>query len=135
MQSIVKGLFLTALCFSLIMTSSLPAAAQPSKTGTVITFGASVPLTGWATYEGRIFEQGYKLWQEEVNKIGGIKVGPNRHKVNLILYDDKSDAQTAAKLTEKLITEDKVDFLLSPFSSTLTVATSAIAEKYKKINK
>jgi branched-chain amino acid transport system substrate-binding protein len=130
----MKRVIITAVVFCLAIVLPQLVEAQGSKAGNVVTFGSSVPLTGWATYEGRIVEQGYKLWQEEINKIGGLKVGTARYKVNLIVYDDKSDAQTAAKLTEKLITEDKVDFLLSPFSSTLTVATSAIAEKYKKIN-
>jgi branched-chain amino acid transport system substrate-binding protein len=33
-------------------------------------------------------------------------------------------------LVERLITEDEVDFLLGPYSSGLTMSTSAIAEKY-----
>ncbi len=100
----------------------------------IIKIGASVPLTGGMAYEGKLFEKGYKFWAEKVNEKGGIKIDSEDYKVEVVLYDDKSDAQTAAKLTEKLITEDKVDFLLSPFSSTLTFATSAIAEKYGKIN-
>ncbi len=107
---------------------------QATEKEKTIIMGASCPLTGWGSTEGRLFEQAYRFWQEHVNANGGIKVGQENYKVELILYDDKSDAQTAAKLTEKLITEDKVDFLLSPYSSTLTFATSAIAEKYKVIN-
>jgi len=45
-------------------------------------------------------------------KKGGIEVGGKKIKVTVIYYDDQSDPQVSAKLTEKLITEEKVQFLL-----------------------
>jgi branched-chain amino acid transport system substrate-binding protein len=50
--------------------------------------------------------------------------------VEIIMYDDESNADTSASLTERLITEDEVDFLLGPYSSGLTMSASAIAERY-----
>ncbi|MCZ7664410.1 MAG: amino acid ABC transporter substrate-binding protein [Thermoleophilia bacterium] len=100
----------------------------------VIKIGSSVPLTGALAKEGQLVKEGYEFWRDTVNGQGGIKVGNDMYTVELVLYDDKSDAPTAAKLTEKLITEDKVDFLLSPYSSGLTISTSATAEKYQKVN-
>lgn len=97
----------------------------------VLKLGASVCLTGRMAKEGGYVKDGYTLWMEETNKKGGIKVGNDRYKVEIIFYDDKSDPQTGAKLTEKLITEDKVNFILGPYGSGITLATSAIAEKYK----
>jgi len=100
----------------------------------VIRLGAAVSETGKYAREGKDTRQGYVLWQEWVNnEYGGIKVGNERYKVELIMYDDEGDPDTAARLTEKLITEDKVDFLLGPYSSSLTKSASAIAEKYDKI--
>ncbi len=66
-----------------------------------------------------------------VNTKGGIKVGNDNYKVEILFYDDKGEAQAGAKLTEKLITEDKVKFILGPYGSGITLATSAIGEKYK----
>ncbi len=97
----------------------------------VLKLGASVCLTGRLAKEGNYVKDGYTLWMEEVNKKGGIKVGNDRYKVEIVFYDDKSDPQTGAKLTEKLITEDKVKFILGPYGSGITLATSAIGEKYK----
>lgn len=113
--------------------------SQTTSTGAsggekVLKFGSSAPLTGGLAKEGNLVREGYEFWRDAINAKGGIKVGDDTYKVELILYDDKSDAATAAKLTEKLITEDKVNFLLSPYSSGLTVSTSAIAEKYKMVN-
>ena len=51
--------------------------------------------------------------------------------VKLVYYDDKSEAETAVKVYEKLITDDKVDLLFSPNSTTIHFAIFPIAEKYK----
>ena len=67
------------------------------------------------------------MWVDEVNGRGGL-LG---HKINLVLLDDKSDTQTAVKLYEKLITEDKVDVLLAPYSSAITEAVANVNERYK----
>ncbi len=99
----------------------------------VIKIGASVSLTGNLARFGNMVKSGYELWQEEVNAKGGIKVGDKMLPVEIIYYDDQSDNQTSAKLTEKLITSDKVNFLLGPFGSGATFATTAIAEKYNVI--
>lgn len=112
-------------------TTTAPVAAAGDK---VIKIGSSAPLSGALAKEGALVKEGYEFWRDTVNAKGGIKVGNDMYKVELILYDDQSDAPTAAKLTEKLITEDKVNFLLSPYSSGLTVSTSATAEKYKIVN-
>ncbi|HEX7473404.1 MAG TPA: amino acid ABC transporter substrate-binding protein, partial [Candidatus Limnocylindrales bacterium] len=52
-------------------------------------------------------------------------------KVELKEYDNQSLADTAVSQIERLVTVDKVDLLVGPFSSALTIPTSAVAEKYK----
>jgi len=116
------------LAWLLVLGWGIGPAASAEK---VLKLGASVCLTGRLAKEGNYVKDGYTLWLEEVNKKGGIKVGNDRYKVDIIFYDDKSDPQTGAKLTEKLITEDKVNFILGPYGSGITLATSAIGEKYK----
>jgi branched-chain amino acid transport system substrate-binding protein len=117
-------------------TTTAQASTTTGAAGTdkIIKIGSSAPLSGGLAAEGTLVKEGYEFWRDTVNAKGGIKVGNDMYKVELVLYDDKSDAPTAAKLTEKLITEDKVNFLLSPYSSGLTVSTSATAEKYKIVN-
>ncbi len=90
-------------------------------------------MTGKFAREGALVKEGYDFWKDWVNARGGINVGGKKHKVDIVYYDDKSDTMTAAKLTEKLITEDKVNFLLAPYSSGIAFATSAIGERYHYI--
>jgi len=96
----------------------------------VIKIGAAVSLTGKMAYEGRLVKQGYEVWEDWVNSHGGIDVGGENYKVKVIYYDDESDPVRGAKLTEKLITQNKVRYLGGPFSSSITFATTAIGEKY-----
>jgi branched-chain amino acid transport system substrate-binding protein len=99
-----------------------------------IRLGAAVSDTGKYAREGQDTRQGYDLWLDWVNnEYGGIKVGDHRYEVEIVYYDDEGDPDTAASLVEKLITEDEVDYLLGPYSSGLTMSTSAIAEKYNII--
>ena len=71
------------------------------------------------------------MWLEKVNAAGGINVGGTKMKVQLVKYDYQSDGQRAAQLAEKLLTDDKVDFLLSPFGSGHTKIIATIAARYE----
>jgi branched-chain amino acid transport system substrate-binding protein len=104
---------------------TLEAAAQDK-----IRVGASISLTGKFAREGTLVKEGYDFWRDWANGRGGVNVGTKKYSVEIVYYDDKSDAMTSAKLTEKLITEDKVNFLLAPYSSGIAFATSTIGERY-----
>ena len=93
--------------------------------------GFTVPLTGAFGKDGSLVKDAYVFWKEAVNGQGGIEVQSNRHPVDLIFYDDKSEPQTSAKLVEKLITEDRVDLLLGGFGSSQIMAASAVSEKFR----
>lgn len=95
-----------------------------------IRIGFPVPLTGAFGRDGSLVRDAYLFWKETVNAGGGIEVRGKRYPVELIFYDDKSDPPTSAKLTEKLITEDKVDLLLGGFGSSQVIAASAVSEKF-----
>jgi branched-chain amino acid transport system substrate-binding protein len=104
--------------------------AETEFAGTVV-LGAAVSETGKYAREGKDTRQGYETWVDWVNnEYGGLNIGGERYQVEVVYYDDEGDPDTAANLVERLITEDEVDFLLGPYSSGLTMSTSAIAEKY-----
>ncbi len=104
-----------------LIVSSPIYAAQDS-----IRLGATVSLEGRYARVSFMVKKGYELWAEEVNQRGGI-LG---RKVELIFYDDKSRSDLVGPLYEKLITEDKVDMVLSPYGSTLTMHASEVTEKH-----
>jgi len=96
----------------------------------VIKFGAPLPLTGALAPEALKQQQGYDLWAEQANKAGGIKVGNKKMKVEIVYIDYQSNTPRAVQAAEKLITQDKVDFLFSPFGSGAAKAASTVSEKY-----
>ena len=110
----------------LLVVSAIPAWAN-HRPGNEVLLGGAISQTGqYAEPAGRQVNS-IKLWTDEVNARGGM-LG---HKVVVRLLDDKSDTQTAIKLYEKLITEDKVDLLLAPYSSGITEAVANVNERYK----
>lgn len=121
---------LSILPFLLLGSLVLPPTPAPAQT---VKIGAAVALTGRFAKEANLMYDGYRLWADEVNRRGGINVAGKRMKLEMVYYDDKSEPQTAVDLTEKLITQDKVHFLLAPFSSVIVQQTSVIGEKYKII--
>lgn len=102
-----------------------------AETKKEITVGFALSLTGrFSTDVSDVFTS-YQMWAEEVNRQGGIlvKAEGRRLPVRLIWYDDQSDASTSAKLYERLILQDRVDLLLSPWGSGINFAVTAITEK------
>lgn len=92
-----------------------------------IVIGASISVTGAYSRLGEELRRGYGLWQKDVNARGGLLGRP----VELKTYDDQSDPTTGAKLYEKLITQDKVDLIIGPFTSAVGFAASTVTEKYE----
>lgn len=104
-------------------------AVQASAQGT-IRFGAPLPLTGALAPEAVKQQQGYDLWAETVNAAGGIDVGGKKMKVEIVYTDYQSNTPRAVQAAEKLITQEKVDFLFSPFGSGAAKAASTVSERY-----
>ena len=98
--------------------------------GTLL-FGAPISLTGSTAKEGSLTRDGYDLWRDTYNKSGGINVGGKHYKIETKYYDDASNAQQSATLADKLINEDKVNFLLGPYGTAPTLQVSTVAEKNK----
>ena len=99
--------------------------------GRTITFGATISITGKTAKEGEYARDGYQFFVDSINERGGITVGGTPYQVKLRYYDDESDPTRAALLYERLITEDRIDFLLGPYGSGPTDAVAAVAEKYQ----
>jgi branched-chain amino acid transport system substrate-binding protein len=117
---------LSALVVALaVAAGSVPATAQGA-----IKIGASLSLTGTYAQPGRYQHEGYQLCEKDLNAKGGLLGRP----VQLVVYDDQSTPATGVRLYEKLITEDKVDAVMGPYSSAISEAVANVTEKYNKVN-
>ena len=123
---------MTVRKLALLAAAAVAAVACGSGTSTgqtTITLGAPLGLTGSLTKESTLTQQGYNLWLDWINASGGIVVNGVKHPVVIKYYDDTSNANQSAVLMQKLITEDKAQFLLGPYGSAATATDAAIAEQ------
>jgi len=117
-----------------VAPTPIPTPAVPAKDKIVV--GMARPLSGpLAVIGDSAFRPVYETWVAEVNNQGGIYVEEYGKKlpIELKIYDDKSDIGTMTKLTEKLILEDKVDFLWPACSTAFIFAQAPIANKYEYV--
>ena len=103
----------------------------PAFAADEIVLGAAISQTGKYAREGKFYVDAYTLTVDAINKAGGVKVGGKPHKLTLKLYDDQSDPNLSVRLFTKLVTSDKVNLLLGPYSSGITIPASTVAEKYE----
>jgi len=116
---------------ALLILGAFGAAPCTALAQDVIRVGAPLPLTGPLAPDAAKQQQGYDLWAETANKAGGVNVGGKRMKVEIVYVDYQSNTPRAVQATEKLITQDKVNFMFSPFGSGAAKAASSVSEKYE----
>jgi branched-chain amino acid transport system substrate-binding protein len=113
-----------------LVVMGLAACGQTATNNTApsgpIKIGVSLSLSGDFQADGQFFQQGYQLWAADVNKSGGL-LG---RQVSLDILSDNSDPNQVVTNYNKLISSDKVDLVLGPYSSLLTKPASAAVNRY-----
>ena len=133
MNSNTKTKFSHVLWTMLIAIAIAVPGAALAKDKDKIVIGAARPISGpLSVFEETGFGPVYKMWVDQVNAEGGIYVKEYGKKlpVKMLVYDDKSDLGTMCRLLEKLIVQDKVDFVFPPASTAFLFAAGPIANKY-----
>jgi branched-chain amino acid transport system substrate-binding protein len=121
---LVTLVLISALC---VGCGSQPGATNTANQQTApIKIGISLSLSGEFADDGHAFEQGYQLWADEVNAHGGL-LG---RKVVLDIVSDASSPDQVQINYQKLITIDKVDLVVGPYSTLLTKPASLVANQY-----
>ena len=112
----------------------LPAAPSVFAAEKTVVIGYTASRTGKLNVEGMRQINGLGLWIDQVNAAGGVKL-PDGTVVKFAAkdYDDESKKERVQELYTKLISTDKADFLISPYSSGLADAAAVIAQQYNKI--
>lgn len=123
----------TFIAFILIFVIPSLSFAQKAPQKEKVKIGFSMALTGIYAPGAESQMNAYLLWAEEVNNKGGIYVKELNKKlpVELVYYDDQSQPDVAVKIYEKLITQDKVDLIMTPWGTTIHFAIAPLSEKYK----
>jgi branched-chain amino acid transport system substrate-binding protein len=121
-----KRIFILAMVFLFGMTSFTVASGQAIKIGVI------GPMQ---------FVQGHGHWNgatmaaDEINAKGGIQVGKKKMKIALIKADSNEfiNVTDATNAMERLVTKDKVDFVVGGFRTEAVLVMQDIAMENKKI--
>ena len=120
------GRLALAAAIGVVATAWPALAADPPKS---VRIGYAISLSGVNAQGAAVTTlSGYKLWVDDVNKKGGlmIKEFNKRIPIEVTEYDDTSNAETMVRLVERLMTQDKVDFVLPPWSTGFNLASAPV---------
>ncbi|MBE9543117.1 MAG: ABC transporter substrate-binding protein [Proteobacteria bacterium] len=123
----LKSLLVIILAFFLVVTFCFPAwGAKTIKIGVI---GPMQFVQGKGHWNGAV------MAAEEINARGGVKVGDKKMKIELVKADSNEflNVMDATNAMERLLTRDKVDFVVGGFRSEAVLAMQDIAMDYKKI--
>ncbi len=113
--------FLSAVVAGVLFATNV-VAAEPFR------IGVSLALTG-GRYDvpAEMQQRGYRLWEKDVNKRGGLM----GRKVQIRIVDDQGDKDEVRKAYLALITDHQVDMTFGPYSSALTLAAAAVVAAHR----
>jgi len=116
---------------SFITVAALAFASAALGQGTV-----KIAILGpMAFVQGENHWAGAEMARDEINKAGGISVGGRKLLLELVRADtnEMTSVPDAASAVERVLTRDKVDFLIGGFRSEAVLAMQEIAMDHKKL--
>jgi branched-chain amino acid transport system substrate-binding protein len=121
----VGWMMIAALCL-------VPVTALPVWAADVIKVGVIGPMN---FVQGQGHWNGATMAAEEINAEGGVQVGGKKMLVELVKADSNEfiSLTDATNAMERLVTQNKVDFVVGGFRTEAVMAMQDIAGEYKKI--
>jgi len=107
-----KNGWILGILLAILLSGGVALADEP------IRIGAIFSVTGPASFLGEPERNTAKMLEEDINKSGGL-LG---RKVEIIVYDDETDATKAVTALDRLIKKDKVVAVIGPSTSGNTLA-------------
>ena len=130
MKSFAKSFWSKTVILGFVFVLGIPSsplnAAQKE-----LKIGAIFPLSGRGATWGMAAQKAITVKQKEVNAKGGIKVGGDTYKLDILWEDDKFNAAAGRMAAEKLVNRDRVKFILGSQSSAVILAVQPITEPSK----
>jgi branched-chain amino acid transport system substrate-binding protein len=124
MRRSIGGLALAGL-------AALAAGGTVQAADKTLTIGLLGPLSGGAAAYGVELLRGAEMKIDEINKAGGLKVGPDTYQIKLVSYDHKAQAADTATATNKLVFQDKVKYIIGNAVGATCNAAQTITEPNK----
>ena len=114
-------------CIGLLV--SMLGASASAQSGPPIKIGFGIELTGALTSSGNAHLIAKQIWAEEINAKGGLLGRP----VQLIFYDNQTNASTMPGIYTKLLDVDKVDLLMGAATNMIVAAMPVAMQRNKMV--
>jgi branched-chain amino acid transport system substrate-binding protein len=127
----LSGVIVVAM---IIMASPLMVAAAKAATPTevkTLKIGAIVSKVGFASASETLIWNGLQLFEGWINEKGGIKIKGQPYKIQFVAEDGQSSADGAVAAATKLVSDDKVKFIVGPVMPFMVVASGTVTEPAK----
>jgi branched-chain amino acid transport system substrate-binding protein len=126
MNRLSKGIFVLVMVFLFMVSSWAVAFAQEIKIGVIGPMKFMQGIGHW---------NGATMAADEINAKGGIQVGNKKMKITLVQADSNEflNVTDATNAMERLMTQDKVDFVVGGFRTEAVLPMQDIAMDHKKI--
>lgn len=100
-----------------------------------IKVGMTASLSGRYALQGAQALAGVRAWVSDINRLGGVTVDEDGQisEIEAVYYDDESQNSKCTELTKRLIVDDRVDILMGPYSSGLSLRAARVAELYGRV--
>ena len=117
--------FIAAAASAVLCITSLAGCGSSSGKSDTIKIGGVFSLTGVTAITEESMTNCAQLAVDQINDAGGV----NGKKLEYIVKDYASDADTAVKVTRELIMQDEVSAIVGPYMSSARVAMEPVVEE------
>jgi branched-chain amino acid transport system substrate-binding protein len=124
---------LRQLAAALLAGGAMLAAAPTVMAQEELKIGAIGSLSGGGTAWGLATQRGAQMAIDEVNAAGGLKVGGKPYKLKLVMVDDQYTATGGRTAAQRLMTLEKVKFILGPVGTPVVLGTIAVTNPGKTL--
>ena len=128
LQTLKRRACLGAALFAAIAGLAWPTGAT-AQTGQPIKIGFSMAMTGSLGPNGQSALLAQKIWEEDINKKGGLLGRP----VQLLYFDDQTNPATVPGIYTKLLDIDKVDLIIGGYGTNMLAPAMPIVVQRKKL--
>jgi len=112
LQALFSVMLVAVILIVMLLAGGCPKPAAPEaktlKIGLLCNFGWSLGLD-----MKRMLDVVVPIYNEK----GGLAIGDDRYKIDLIAYDSKNDPETGRAAVERLVSQDKVKFILGDITA------------------
>jgi len=122
----MKTIVFPVVCLALTFFAGCGKSGAPS-----VKIGLNTELTGEMPAVGASSQNAARLFVDQLNAAGGVKVADKTIPIDLVVGDNGAKADQAAAVAQRLITQDEVLAMIGPDASVCAIPAADIAEAAK----